>query len=515
MDVEKFIIIFGEEGAKKVLAQIEELDKRLAAFAKKYVNDQVQAEVNLEKFRKRQLNNLDKFKEQVFKKDSRRGRRLFDQESKQISQLKKLRKTSKTESTGSSSSDTSDSDNNKRSGGRGSEWGTIKLAAAIYALGRLAVGATRWLGTREKNARIYSGLYGQTGMSSPRAEAYDLAVRQMGGERGEGLKTLTNINSALGAMKYGDTSLIDVLGKFGIGGIHTGSNAEDVLRAVADKSSGMDAKSQQALFDALGLSDANQLLIREANKRGNASEIFKDADSIVEWTQKLQEGLNDQVKTEDNTYKAIVKGTENLTEIQKSINAVEQWLTSKFPTATTLGSGVLSNPVGQGVAGYTGASILKNVLFGRGGQAAGGMAAGRAIGSKVPHVLAAWAGWEAGRAISDATGWSETRDEIWGNIFYSLSKDGRRTKQKLFEQEQQKYTNALMDAREPVPLYLRKYMDSHNVSDSYNTTNIYNGSGQSPAFIYPKAESESAPVTDTFQNQGGRNNGMSVLTGGF
>ena len=63
MDVERFVILFGEEGAKKVLAQIEELDKRLAAFAKKYVNDQVQAEVNLEKFRKRQISNLEKFKD--------------------------------------------------------------------------------------------------------------------------------------------------------------------------------------------------------------------------------------------------------------------------------------------------------------------------------------------------------------------------------------------------------------------------------------------------------------------
>lgn len=489
MDVERFVILFGEEGAKKVLAQIEELDKRLAAFAKKYVNDQVQAEVNLEKFRKRQISNLEKFKDRAFKADKKRSRSLFEQENRQMTELNKRRK----KYTSDAQKSTTQTEAGAPSTRRESDWGRIKLLTAIYAIGRFVVGASRWLGSREKNARIYSGLYSQTGLPSNRAEAYDLAVRRMGGERGEGLKTLSGISSALGAMKYGDTSLIEVLGRFGIGGIHTGSSAEDVLRAVAEKASGMDAKSQQALFDALGLSDAQQLLIREAIKTGNVSEVFKDSQSIVEWSTKLQEAFNKQIETEDHTYKALVQATESATELQKALNNLENKITEEFPNLS-LGFDYASNhPVETGVAAWLGLKFLKK--------------AGARAGL---YGAAAWGGWETGRFISDETGWSKTRDELWGNLFYELSPMAR-TIERVQKQREEYTKKMLWETGQPPPINAGA-TTNQNITDSYNTTtNIYNQGGDGAGVpFYLRAPSD-APTAPT----GGDTLSIPSFIGGF
>ncbi len=508
MDVERFVILFGEEGAKKVLAQIEELDKRLAAFAKKYVNDQVQAEVNLEKFRKRQISNLDKFKDRAFKSDKKRSRSLFEQENRQMTELNKRRK----KYTSDAQKPTTQTEAGAPSTRRESDWERIKLLTAIYAIGRFVVGASRWLGSREKNARIYSGLYSQTGLPSNRAEAYDLAVRRMGGERGEGLKTLSSISSALGAMKYGDTSLIEVLGRFGIGGIHTGSSAEDVLRAVAEKASGMDAKSQQALFDALGLSDAQQLLIREAIKSGNMSEVFKDSQSIVEWSTKLQEAFNKQTETEDHTYKALVDATKSATELQKALNNLENKITDKFPNLSLGLSYAGEHPAETGIAALLARWGLKKA------------------GIKVSTLLSRTAMWSLPLFLSGDTPQlspkeiedrkrkirnNEVSDPI-ANFFNRTipdwfgarrwNADGTRET----EEEMQARLGKKLKEMQPPPINAGA-TTNQNITDSYNnTTNIYNQGDGAGVPFYLRAPSD-APTAPT----GGDTLSIPSFIGGF
>lgn len=88
------------------------------------------------------------------------------------------------------------------------------------------------------------------------AQQYDVELARYGGTRGEGVSSIRSLSSALGGLRYGDTSLIRAAGRFGIGGISPYDNPLTVKRKIISKLRTM--PTNEAIFAAqqLGLTDA-------------------------------------------------------------------------------------------------------------------------------------------------------------------------------------------------------------------------------------------------------------------
>lgn len=368
MIAESFIIAFGSVGVDRLKAQIKALDKNLEAFAKKAANELIQSETNVDKLRRRKFSNYLKFQNTEYSKQAKARSKRVKQE---IQELNTLDKAKKKVDKGSSSSGSSSSSNGSRRGGGGGSSGSktlgtvMKISVAVFAMAETLKAFYGY--TKDINRRniIYDSIRRQTGLDARTSEGFDVEVMKHGGSRMEGTKTLSNFNAAIGAMKYGDTGLINILGKYGIGGIHAGSSSEDVLRAVDQRSKGMDEKESQALFNELGLSDAIQRLIRE----GRINDAFTGKDP-VEISKESEEAFRSQTEADYSIEKFEEKLSTELSGIQKILADI----LAEFPYIKTTWDGI--RKILEIAFPAAAASLAYKALFGAGGAAAGAGATG-------------------------------------------------------------------------------------------------------------------------------------------
>lgn len=123
----------------------------------------------------------------------------------------------------------------------------LKAPAAVY-------NAMKIFSARTSNAlRAEAADYLAGGKA---AQQYDVELARYGGTRGEGVSSIKSLSSALGGLRYGDTSLIRAAGRFGIGGISPYDNPLAVKRKIISKLRTMPMNEAIYAAQQLGLTDA-------------------------------------------------------------------------------------------------------------------------------------------------------------------------------------------------------------------------------------------------------------------
>lgn len=123
----------------------------------------------------------------------------------------------------------------------------LKAPAAVY-------NAMKIFSSRTSNAlRAEAADYLAGGKA---AQQYDVELARYGGTRGEGVSSIRSLSSALGGLRYGDTSLIRAAGRFGIGGISPYDNPLAVKRKIISKLRTMPMNEAIYAAQQLGLTDA-------------------------------------------------------------------------------------------------------------------------------------------------------------------------------------------------------------------------------------------------------------------
>ena len=105
-----------------------------------------------------------------------------------------------------------------------------------------------------------------SGMNKALAASLGVNLAAYGGSTDEALRVAAGITGQIGAMRYGDASLVSTLGQFGVTGIGAFTKTEDVIRKIAQRARGMDVYAQEALFNATNLPLAMRAAIRSGDE---------------------------------------------------------------------------------------------------------------------------------------------------------------------------------------------------------------------------------------------------------
>lgn len=498
MTLEQLIVAFGSTGAEKLKKQVSDLDKRLEKFAKKYAKEQMEADKSIYQYRSKVVNATMLMNKNLSKAISKDSRKQFEQELHQVVRLKKIydamgRKRSKKNrpavgSTAIPNSEEADAQQPKARTAEASKrlaTGMLKMSALLLTI----AGMLKTLNNNIKEDRLtrikYSNMLNQVGgMNRRNAMGFDLMVQKYGGGKGEGIQTLKSFTSAIGAMKYGDNSLAEVLGRFGIGGIHSGSTAEDVLRAIANAAQGMDKYSQQALFDATNLSDPIQQMIRE----GKIDEALK---SMYEGSSKVDmSAFANQVMAD---FKAWFTGGENMSSMFKPFtDAISDFKKEHETLANFIENYLL--PLGVPLTSLFGGFMLVNKALGTmgtglvgglgsfGAKLAGTSAALANLTTAITGVLAFIGGYKAGD-------WFFNDTELGRQLQYWLFPDnpgGAEWREKKYQEELDYFLKTKEAGRfDAIPEWMWEKFDPHayealkeskgDINTTTNNTYIYEG----------------------------------------
>lgn len=242
-----------------------------------------------------------------------------------------------------------------------------KLAIGVVGLGFAVKALNSTLQSHNQKMLSMVAGYGMSGMSSSKAQGFEQMLQGFGAQEGEGLRLASGITADIGSMRYGDTGLVEKLGKYGIGGVGAHSKTEDVMQAIARKIQSSNEYTQAAIARDFGLS-AEAL---SAFKAGNASNFIKagkpltvsdEQRGILQEQVELNRALNQVWNTFLTDYAPVIsKGLRFLSD-----NA--GWATSvaTIATALTVGSpfvSLLGNIVGIFGRGGTFASLIGSKLI--------------------------------------------------------------------------------------------------------------------------------------------------------
>lgn len=214
-------------------------------------------------------------------------------------------------------------------------------ASLIYGIGKTAFGAFKWTDNKALNLTRRVASYTGTGMTPSQVEGLEASLGRWGGQMGEGISTVRGLNAQLGAMTFGDTSLVENLGRFGIGGIGTQSTPIDVLKAVMRRvqTLGKDSKEAFALMSSLGFSDSMMKIMQSGDEKA----LEKEGVALS-----ISEKI---LKTNEESFKAqqdIARATEKIVEQTNFIRDIKNLLIKQFPEAAA--SLDLVTSVGGGIA---------------------------------------------------------------------------------------------------------------------------------------------------------------------
>jgi hypothetical protein len=206
-------------------------------------------------------------------------------------------------------------------------WGAGILGAGMLAKGTWDFTKGR-VHSRVKNALSYLG----TGTEPKYAVGLDKELYGYGGEKGEAIQLLSQLSAGIGSMRYGDTSLVQTLGTFGISGIGAHSKSKDILRSVWQRAQGMDEEEREAMFNALGFSQG----VKNFMRKGSLSEIDLDA-AVSKWEETDSETLKSMYDVENTIQKKVE-------EIASGVGKIVKWFEDFFNGDKKVAPNPESNP---------------------------------------------------------------------------------------------------------------------------------------------------------------------------
>ena len=218
------------------------------------------------------------------------------------------------------------------------------IGAGILGAGMLAKGTWDFtkdrLRTRARNALSYLG----TGTTPENVQGIDKILYGYGGEKGEAMQLLSQLSAGIGAMRFGDTGLVQTLGTFGISGIGAQSKSKDVLRAVWQRAQGMTEEEQEAMFNALGFTGAMKGFMR----KGTFDELEATA-MVSEWKKTDKEtlqGMYDVENTISKYVESIASGVGDLVRLFVWGWKKPSSLVASYTNANPSNEPAMINPVG-------------------------------------------------------------------------------------------------------------------------------------------------------------------------
>lgn len=201
------------------------------------------------------------------------------------------------------------------------------IGAGVLGAGMLARGIWNFtsggLKSKVRNALSYLG----TGTTPANAAGIDKVLFGYGGEKGEAIQLLSQLSAGIGAMRFGDTGLVQTLGTFGISGIGAHSKSKDVLRAVWQRAQGMTEEEREAMFNALGFTGAMKGFMR----KGTFDELEATA-MVSEWQKSDVEKLEAIYDVENTLSKTVEKIASSVGSIAYDIQRVVEFF---FPKPLT------------------------------------------------------------------------------------------------------------------------------------------------------------------------------------
>jgi hypothetical protein len=311
MKLDELFIAFKAEGATELLKNIRTINSALDETVKKYTSVSAQMSRLTAQFQKG-------INSSKIKDNARKNLSMYEMEIRKLKEIVGLReKAASLRIRGITSVDAlaarrmldskgaiTASDEKDRKAPTSSTQGLQAIAKLSVITNKLlnftqAMGAQ--MRTDLKAARTFYNNILLSGVVNRRAVGAGINIARYGGTAEEVLASDRSISTSLGALSRGDTSLIQHLGRFGIGGIMPNMSPEEVRSIITSKvrSKTLSANELNALMAGLPYSDAEkaQMLEGTGSIYSNAYSAFK---TKSENDQKLLDAADAQIKGYEN-----------------------------------------------------------------------------------------------------------------------------------------------------------------------------------------------------------------------
>ena len=387
MKLDELFIAFKAEGATELLKSIRTINSALDETVKKYtavsaqmsrLTAQFQKGINSSKIKDNARKNLSMYEMEIRKLKEIVGLRekAASLRIRGITSVDALAARRMLDSKGAPQGNTTSQSSNTEEATRASILGIAKVATKLSMMSVEAIRTVRQLGTQMRvDLRESRSFYNKlllSGVINRRAVGASIAIARYGGSLDDVLASDRSISTSLGALSRGDTSLIQHLGRFGIGGIMPNMSPEEVRSIITNKvrSKTLSANELNALMAGLPYSDAEkaQMLEGTGSIYSNAYSAFK---TKSENDQKLLDAADAQIKGYENAQKVYDSG------FYDSVNKIANFLTEQpiIRTLETLGTAITSL-----VSSLAALKVLSGGL-GKGALGGGGLKGGLGKGA--------------------------------------------------------------------------------------------------------------------------------------
>lgn len=354
MKLDELFIAFKAEGATELLKSIRTINSALDETVKKYtavsaqmsrLTAQFQKGINSSKIKDNARKNLSMYEMEIRKLKEIVGLRekAASLRIRGITSADALAARRMLDSKGAPQGNTTSQSSNTEEATRASILGIAKVATKLSMMSIEAIRTVRQLGTQMRvDLRESRSFYNKlllSGVINRRAVGASVAIARYGGSLDDVLASDRSISTSLGALSRGDTSLIQHLGRFGIGGIMPNMSPEEVRSIITSKvrSKTLSANELNALMAGLPYSDAEkaQMLEGTGSIYSNAYSAFK---TKSENDQKLLDAADAQIKGYENAQKVYDSG------FYDSVNKIANFITEQpiIRTLETLGTAITS-----------------------------------------------------------------------------------------------------------------------------------------------------------------------------
>ena len=354
MKLDELFIAFKAEGATELLKNIRTINSALDETVKKYtavsaqmsrLTAQFQKGINSSKIKDNARKNISMYEMEIRKLKEIVGLRekAASLRIRGITSADALAARRMLDSKGASQGNTTSQSSNTEDTTRVSILGIAKVATKLSMMSIEAIRTARQLGTQMRvDLRESRSFYNKlllSGVINRRAVGASVAIARYGGSLDDVLASDRSISTSLGALSRGDTSLIQHLGRFGIGGIMPNMSPEEVRGIITSKvrSKTLSANELNALMAGLPYSDAEkaQMLEGTGSIYSNAYSAFK---TKSENDQKLLDAADAQIKGYENAQKVYDSG------FYDSVNKIANFITEQpiIRTLETLGTAITS-----------------------------------------------------------------------------------------------------------------------------------------------------------------------------
>ena len=387
MKLDELFIAFKAEGATELLKSIRTINSALDETVKKYtavsaqmsrLTAQFQKGINSSKIKDNARKNLSMYEMEIRKLKEIVGLRekAASLRIRGITSADALAARRMLDSKGAPQGNTTSQSSNTEEATRVSILGIAKVATKLSMMSVEAIRTVRQLGTQMRvDLRESRSFYNKlllSGVINRRAVGASVAIARYGGSLDDVLASDRSISTSLGALSRGDTSLIQHLGRFGIGGLMPNMSPEEVRSIITSRvrSKTLSANELNALMAGLTYSDAEkaQMLEGTGSIYSNAYSAFK---TKSENDQKLLDAADAQIKGYENAQKVYDSG------FYDSVNKIATFLTEQpiIRTLETLGTAITSL-----VSSLAALKVLSGGL-GKGALGGGGLKGGLGKGA--------------------------------------------------------------------------------------------------------------------------------------